>query len=98
MRAVSRLFSTRFSPGVIATKTCRHECRHGTHECVRHIRKMIKAVKGMRDLLPPSTSVWNHVEAAAREVFRTYNYQEIRTPLLEETALFVRGVGEDTDV
>jgi histidyl-tRNA synthetase len=59
---------------------------------------MIKAVKGMRDLLPPSTAVWNHVEAAAREVFRLYNYHEIRTPIVEETALFVRGVGEDTDV
>jgi histidyl-tRNA synthetase len=59
---------------------------------------MIKAVKGMRDLLPPSTAVWNHVEAAAREVFRVYNYHEIRTPIVEETALFVRGVGEDTDV
>jgi histidyl-tRNA synthetase len=59
---------------------------------------MIKAVKGTRDILPPASSVWNHVEAAAREVFRTYNYQEIRTPILEETALFVRGVGADTDV
>jgi histidyl-tRNA synthetase len=58
----------------------------------------MKAVKGMRDLLPPSTAVWNHVEEAAREVFRVYNYHEIRTPILEETALFVRGVGEDTDV
>src|SRR5579864_7624575 len=58
----------------------------------------MKAVKGMRDLLPPSTSVWNHVEAAAREVFRVYNYQEIRTPILEETALFARGVGEETDI
>src|SRR6202158_4949594 len=59
---------------------------------------MIKAVKGTRDILPPASSVWNHVEAAAREVFRTYNYQEIRTPIFEETALFVRGVGEETDV
>jgi histidyl-tRNA synthetase len=59
---------------------------------------VIKAIKGTRDLLPPATSVWNHVEAAAREVFRRYNYQEIRTPIFEETALFVRGVGEDTDV
>ncbi len=58
----------------------------------------VKAIKGTRDILPPSTSVWNHVEAAAREVFRVYNYQEIRTPIFEETALFVRGVGEDTDV
>jgi histidyl-tRNA synthetase len=59
---------------------------------------MIKAVKGMRDILPPSSVVWNRVEAVAREVFRTYNYQEIRTPILEETALFARGVGEETDI
>src|SRR5713101_3646590 len=52
----------------------------------------------MRDLLPPSTAVWNRVEAVAREVFRVYNYQEIRTPLLEETQLFARGVGEETDI
>jgi histidyl-tRNA synthetase len=42
--------------------------------------------------------VWNRVEAAAREVFRTYNYHEIRTPILEETQLFARGVGEETDI
>jgi histidyl-tRNA synthetase len=59
---------------------------------------LIKAVKGTRDLLPPSTEVWNRVEAIAREVFRTYNYHEIRTPILEETQLFARGVGEETDI
>src|SRR5437660_6046688 len=59
---------------------------------------MLKAVKGTRDILPPSSAAWNHVEAVARDVFRTYNYQEIRTPLFEETALFARGVGEDTDI
>jgi len=59
---------------------------------------VIKAVKGTRDILPPASAAWNHVEAIAREVFRTYNYQEIRTPLFEETALFARGVGEDTDI
>src|SRR5450631_4424084 len=59
---------------------------------------MIKAVKGTRDILPPSSAVWNRVEAAAREVFRRYNYGEIRTPILEETALFARGVGEETDI
>jgi histidyl-tRNA synthetase len=42
--------------------------------------------------------VWNRVEAIAREVFRTYNYHEIRTPILEETQLFARGVGEETDI
>src|SRR5712692_2003073 len=60
--------------------------------------KLIRAVKGTRDLLPPATAVWNHVEARAREVFRAYNYHEIRTPILEETQLFARGVGEDTDI
>ncbi len=59
---------------------------------------MIKAVKGTRDILPPSSAVWNRVEAVAREVFRRYNYQEIRTPILEETALFARGVGQETDI
>jgi histidyl-tRNA synthetase len=59
---------------------------------------MIKAVKGTRDILPPASTVWNRVETIAREVFRTYNYQEIRTPILEETALFARGVGQDTDI
>ena len=59
---------------------------------------LIRAVKGTRDLLPPHTEVWNHVETVARAVFRTYNYREIRTPILEETQLFARGVGEDTDI
>jgi len=59
---------------------------------------LIKAVKGTRDLLPPATEVWNRVEEAARAVFRTYNYHEIRTPILEETQLFSRGVGEETDI
>lgn len=59
---------------------------------------MIRAVKGTRDILPPSSDIWNKVEAAARHVFGTYNYREIRTPILEETALFARSVGEDTDI
>jgi histidyl-tRNA synthetase len=59
---------------------------------------MIKAVKGTRDILPPSSAVWNQVEAVAREVLRIYNFQEIRTPILEETALFARGVGQETDI
>src|SRR6202049_5106653 len=59
---------------------------------------MIKAVKGTRDILPPSSAAWNQVEAIAREVFRTYNYQEIRTPVLEPTELFARGIGAETDI
>ena len=59
---------------------------------------MIKAVRGTRDLLPPDTALWNFVEATVRDVFRAYNFQEIRTPVFEETALFARGVGEETDI
>lgn len=59
---------------------------------------MIRAVKGTRDILPPSSAIWNKVESAARKVFSAYNYHEIRTPLFEQTALFARGVGEETDI
>lgn len=59
---------------------------------------MIRAVRGTRDILPPSSAVWNHVESAAREVFRTFHYHEIRTPIFEATELFARGVGADTDI
>ncbi|HLH02515.1 MAG TPA: histidine--tRNA ligase [Bryobacteraceae bacterium] len=58
----------------------------------------LTSVKGMRDILPPSSAVWNQVEAAARRIFARFNYREIRTPILEETALFARGVGEETDI
>src|ERR1017187_2814339 len=59
---------------------------------------MIKAVRGTRDLLPPETALWNFVEAAVRDVFRAYNFQEIRTPIFEATELFARGGGEETDI
>src|SRR5207253_2304159 len=59
---------------------------------------MIKAIRGTRDLLPPETALWNFVEAAARDVFHAYNFQEIRTPIFEGTQLFARSVGEETDI
>ncbi len=49
-------------------------------------------------MLPPETALWNFVEAAVRDVFRAYNFQEIRTPIFEATELFARGVGEETDI
>jgi histidyl-tRNA synthetase len=58
----------------------------------------LKAVRGTRDLLPPETELWNRVEAVARSVFARYGFGEIRTPVFETTELFVRGVGEETDV
>ncbi len=61
-------------------------------------KEPLRAVKGMRDILPPESRLWGHIEQVAREVFHAYNYQEIRTPLVEPTELFARGVGEDTDI
>ncbi len=59
---------------------------------------MITNVKGTRDLLPPETRVWNAVEGVARDVFALYGFDEIRTPVLESTELFVRSVGESSDI
>ena len=59
---------------------------------------MIKAVRGTRDLLPPDTELWNFVESAAGDVFRSYHFHEIRTPVLEDLSLFQRSVGEETDI
>ena len=58
----------------------------------------LKAVRGTRDLLPPETSLWNRIETTARAVFARYHFGEIRTPVFEDTALFARGVGEETDI
>src|SRR6201981_1617531 len=59
---------------------------------------MIKSPRGTRDLLPPDTALWNFLEAAVRDVFRAYNFHEIRTPIFERTELFSRSVGEETDI
>ena len=58
----------------------------------------LKAVRGTRDLLPPETALWNRIEATARSVFARYNFGEIRTPVFEDTSLFSRSVGEETDI
>jgi histidyl-tRNA synthetase len=58
----------------------------------------VKAVRGTRDLLPPETELWNRIEATARQVFARYHFGEIRTPIFEDTGLFARSVGEETDI
>lgn len=57
-----------------------------------------QAIKGTRDLLPPETELWSRVERAAREVFGSYGFGEIRPPIFEPTELFARAVGGDTDI
>ena len=59
---------------------------------------MIKAVTGTKDILPEEIPSWEIIEKAIRRVFKSFNYLEIRTPLFEETILFSRGIGEETDI
>ena len=58
----------------------------------------VSGVKGMNDILPGEVEVWQFVERTARELFGRFGYGEVRTPSVEDTALFVRSVGEETDI
>ncbi|MBN1283238.1 MAG: histidine--tRNA ligase [Proteobacteria bacterium] len=60
--------------------------------------RKFQAIKGMADILPPDSALWQRVEATARRVFANYGYDEIRTPIAEPTELFRRGVGESTSI
>jgi len=57
-----------------------------------------KAIYGTHDILPDESSKWQHLEAVVRNIFALYNYREIRVPTFEETDLFARSIGEDTDI
>jgi len=59
---------------------------------------MIKAVTGTKDLLPADNPRWKYLEKIVEQVFTNFNYKEIRTPIFEETEIFARGIGEETDV
>src|SRR6266851_1803913 len=57
-----------------------------------------QAIKGVRDILPPESALWNRVEQTACEVFGTFGFAEIRLPIFELTELFARSVGTETDI
>ena len=57
-----------------------------------------QTIRGTRDILPDESGLWQRLEALARDLFKIYGYSEIRTPVIEETGLFVKSVGEDTDI
>jgi histidyl-tRNA synthetase len=64
----------------------------------QHKAKQFQAIKGVRDILPPESALWNRVEQTAREVFGTFGFAEIRLPIFEQTELFARSVGVETDI
>lgn len=59
---------------------------------------IIKVLKGMKDILPQDIDLWHKLEQNALDIFTRYGYKEIRTPILESTDLFARGVGDTTDI
>jgi histidyl-tRNA synthetase len=61
-------------------------------------KRQFRAIKGTRDILPPDSALWNWFEQTARNTFESYNFREIRLPIFEETELFARSVGADTDI
>ncbi|MFH2077033.1 MAG: histidine--tRNA ligase [Pseudomonadota bacterium] len=60
--------------------------------------EIITAVRGFKDIIPPETDKWRHIEETAYRVFGAFGFREIRVPLLEKTELFCRGIGETTDI
>ena len=64
----------------------------------QHKAKQFQAIKGVRDILPPESALWNRVEQTAREVFGTFGFAEIRLPIFEQTELFARSIGAESDV
>jgi histidyl-tRNA synthetase len=61
-------------------------------------KRQFKAIRGTRDILPSDSGLWSWFEQTAREVFESYNFREVRPPIFEETTLFARSIGADTDV
>jgi histidyl-tRNA synthetase len=58
----------------------------------------IQAIKGTKDILPDEIAAWHRIEGTARALFARYGYREIRTPIFEQTDLFARGIGAETDI
>jgi histidyl-tRNA synthetase len=61
-------------------------------------RRQFRAIKGTRDILPPDSALWNWFEQIAHDTFESYNFREIRLPIFEETSLFARSIGAESDV
>ena len=60
--------------------------------------RILQALRGTQDILPDNIYKWNHVESVIKELCALYGYSEIRTPMFEDTKLFLRGIGDTTDV
>jgi len=59
---------------------------------------MIKAIRGFKDILPSETGMWQYVETISQKILQDYGFSELRLPIIEDTSLFVRSIGQDTDI
>ncbi|MBI1910631.1 MAG: histidine--tRNA ligase [Deltaproteobacteria bacterium] len=59
---------------------------------------MITAIRGFNDILPGDSEIWRHIEESAYRIFSTYGFSEIKLPIVEKTELFLRSIGETTDI
>ncbi len=57
-----------------------------------------KSLKGLQDVLPPETHIWQQIERISRDIFKKYGYKEIRLPIIEATDIFIRSIGDTTDI
>jgi histidyl-tRNA synthetase len=78
-------------------RNARRAARLNAHK-VGPMSTQIQPVRGMNDVLPAQIGAWQHLERVARELFAAYGYQEMRVPVVEQTALFKRAIGEYTDI
>ena len=65
---------------------------------MKKTKTQIRALRGTKDLLPQEAKLWTILEDKAKKIFSLFGYKEIRTPIIEETPLFVRSIGEGTDI
>lgn len=65
---------------------------------IRNLAKKIQAIRGMNDILPEDSAIWQYLEGKVANLLKRYSYQEIRMPIVEQTALFKRSIGEVTDI
>lgn len=67
-------------------------------EPIKHMSEILRAIRGMNDILPAEVGAWQRFEGQVRAWLASYGYRELRTPILEQTALFKRAIGEVTDI
>src|SRR5262245_21050549 len=92
------LTNTRSDPDITIHGSDRKSGQTSSFHGLTRLNFMIHAIRGTYDVLPNEVGIWHALEQRLRDTFHAYGFGEIRTPIFEATELFVRGVGEETDI